>query len=217
MSQIDTVKPVNRNEWPAESSFDETDKGNRPDLTVAIESILFVAAEPVHRRALVRVLDIDNSMLSDALTVLKQALTGRGIRLQEHEGRVQLVTAPENANLVRKFLSVPKQLALSRQALETLAVVAYCQPVTKSEIEKVRGVNVERLVGKLLTRELIEETGRRSTAGHPAEYSTTQEFLNMFGLSSISELPLSHVQLQGQEQAETARQLGLAFERQDRN
>jgi segregation and condensation protein B len=112
-----------------------------------------------------------------------------GIRLQVHGGKAQLVTAPENAAVVQRFLGTAKPPALSRAALEALTVIAYRQPVTRSEIEAARGVNSDRAVQTLLARGLIEERGQRETLGRPMQYGTTFGFLEYFGLASLDELP----------------------------
>lgn len=112
-----------------------------------------------------------------------------GIRIQLLEGSAQLVTAPENVDVIHRFLGTSKPPSLSRSALETLTIVAYRQPVTRPEIEAVRGVNSDRAVQTLVARELIEEAGRRATLGRPTEYKTTFAFLEYFGLGSLDDLP----------------------------
>jgi len=99
------------------------------------------------------------------------------------------VTAPENADVVRRFLEVSRQPKLSRPSLETLAIVAYRQPVTRGEIESIRGVNVDRIMANLQARGWIEELGRRDVPGRPIEYGTTDGFLELFGLLTLDDLP----------------------------
>ena len=101
------------------------------------------------------------------------------------------MTAPENSGVVREFLKLPSQPRISRPALETLAIIAYRQPVTRPEIEGIRGVGAERVLASLLARGLIEEAGRRETPGRPIEYATTSEFLEAFGLTCLDDLPLA--------------------------
>lgn len=158
------------------------------DVASAVESLLLVAGEPVAIAALATATSQPKSRIVRALAMVQSRLTG-GIRLQQHDGKVHLVTAPENAETVQRFLGTVRPSPLSRAALETLAVVAYHQPVTRGEIEAARGVNSDRAVLTLLARGLIEERGRRATLGHPTEYGTTFEFLAYFGLSSLDELP----------------------------
>lgn len=155
----------------------------------AIESILLVADQPVSLRVLARALDVTERSISDALACLRGRMQCSGIRLQEDRGSVQLVTAPENAQVVERFLGTAAEARLSRPALETLAIIAYRQPVTRNEIEEIRGVGSDRQVLNLTGRGLVEERGRRSVPGRPMEYGTTFRFLELFGLESLGELP----------------------------
>lgn len=157
-------------------------------LSARIESVLFVAGGPVEIRSLARALDAPASAIETALELLATRLT-HGIRLQVFDGRAQLASAPENAETIRRFVGFAKPAPLSRAALEVLAVVAYRQPVTRPEIEAVRGVQSDRVIHTLLSRGLIEELGERPGPGRPHEYGTTFEFLQYFGLSSLEELP----------------------------
>lgn len=166
------------------------------EMASAIESVLLVAAGPISRRALARVLETDTNSVEAAIDCLVTELQGRGIRLQVHEGQLQLVTAPENADIVRTFLRLPQQQRMSRASLETLAIIAYGQPTTRSEIEEVRGVGVDRVVASLVARGLIEEIGRRNAPGRPIEYGTTNDFLQLFGLTALDELALARHQTQ---------------------
>jgi segregation and condensation protein B len=112
-----------------------------------------------------------------------------GLRLQRHQGRVQLTTAPEAAQLVERFLGLEATSRLSRAALETLAMIAYQQPVTRPQIDAVRGVNSDGVLKSLLNKGLIQEAGRAERPGRPILYSTTPDFLQHFGLNSLEELP----------------------------
>jgi segregation and condensation protein B len=155
----------------------------------AIESVLLVADRPLSIRNLARLLALSESIVRQALQHIQKSFDGHGIRLQAHQDHVQLVTAPENAAVVRRFLNLSRKSRLSRPALETLAIVAYRQPVTRSEIEQIRGVNSDRIVASLLARGLIEERGHRTAPGRPIEYGTSFAFLEFFGLASLAELP----------------------------
>jgi segregation and condensation protein B len=166
-----------------------TSEGQENAIASSIESVLLVAAEPVSLRALVRLFGTDRKFIRRGVDTLAQTLASRGIRLQEHEDRLQLVTAPENAELVREFLRLPRQPRLSRAALETAAIIAYRQPVTKAEIEEIRGVGADRVIATLLGRGVIDEIGRRDTPGRPIEYATTDGFLELFGMTSLGDLP----------------------------
>lgn len=154
----------------------------------AIESVLLVAAEPVNVATLSRVTELSRADVRVCLRFLASDL-GRGIRLQTDGSSARLVTAPENSDIIRRFVGVERVPALSRPALEVLVVIAYRQPVTRAEIEDARGVNSDRVLQRLAARGLIEETGRRSTPGRPVEYGTTYGFLEYFGLGSLEELP----------------------------
>ena len=115
--------------------------------------------------------------------------TARGLRIQRRGDKVQLTTRPECAPYVEKFLGLTLTSRLSKPALETLAIVAYQQPVTRPEIEMVRGVNCDGVIQTLLSKGLIEEVARLETAGRPIQYGTTFTFLQHFGLRSLDELP----------------------------
>jgi segregation and condensation protein B len=153
------------------------------------ESLLFVASEPVHVELLAKTLKVDLDEIENALHALSEEYVDRGIRLQRKGLRVQLVTAPEAADHVRQFLGLELSGKLSPAALETLAIVAYRQPVTRSEIEAVRGVNSDSVIRTLLNRGLVEEQGRLEQAGRPIIYGTSFEFLQQFGLVSLDQLP----------------------------
>jgi segregation and condensation protein B len=127
--------------------------------------------------------------VAEALNALALQLEERGIRLQRHGDHVQLVTAPEAAAAVERFLGLDVTVRLSNAALETLAVIAYRQPVTRAQIEQVRGVSADRAIATLLAHGLIEEVGRLETVGRPALFGTTVEFLEHFGLRSLADLP----------------------------
>jgi segregation and condensation protein B len=157
-------------------------------LASAVESILLVAAEPVSLAELASATGASRPSVREALALLHRRLTG-GIRLQEHAGKVQLVSAPENVEAVQRFLGAVRPAPLSRAALETLAIVAYRQPVTRGEIDAARAVDSDRAVRTLLSRELVEVVGHRSGPGRPAEYGTTIHFLEYFGLTSLDQLP----------------------------
>jgi len=111
------------------------------------------------------------------------------LRLQRHAGRVQLTTAPEAAELIERFLGLEATSRLSRAALETLAIIAYQQPVTRPQVDAVRGVNSEGVMKSLLGKGLVQEVGRTEGPGRPILYGTSLEFLQHFGLNSLMELP----------------------------
>jgi segregation and condensation protein B len=158
-------------------------------LSVKLEAMLFVAAEPATTSQLAAALDVSTSVVERGLNELDASLASRGLRLQRHAGRVQLTTAPELAELIERFLGLEATSHLSRAALETLAIIAYQQPVTRPQIDSIRGVNSDSMMKSLLSKGLILESGRADGPGRPILYSTTPEFLQHFGLNSILEMP----------------------------
>jgi len=159
------------------------------DIPAALEALLFVSAEPVTPSQLATVLEVSTSAVEQGLKHLNGELQARGLRLQRHGGRVQLTSAPEMAGLVERFLGLEATSRLSRAALETLAIVAYQQPVTRPQIEAVRGVSSDSVMKSLLGKGLVQEVGRTEGAGRPILYGTAPDFLQYFGLSSLVELP----------------------------
>ncbi len=161
------------------------------ELTGLLEALLFVADSPTHPAQFAQALqrpEIDvRAGLADLQTLYKE--TGRGLRLQERNDRFSLVTAPQAAAAIENFLNLDLSSRLSAPALETLAIVAYRQPVTKSQVEAVRGVDCSGVLRTLLQRELIEETGRLDTVGRPILYGVTDTFMQHFGLENMQELP----------------------------
>jgi len=166
----------------------ENEKDDLP-LSVQIEGLLFVAVEPVATSNLAEALDVAPSLIEAALKELDVSLQTRGLRLQRHNGRVQLTTAPQLAATIERFLGLEATTHLSRSALETLAIIAYQQPVTHPQIDAVRGVNSDSMLKSLLGKGLIIESGRADGPGRPILYSTAPEFLQHFGINSITELP----------------------------
>jgi segregation and condensation protein B len=158
-------------------------------LAAKIEAMLFVSAEPVPVVQLSQALDVTASVVERGLKELDEILSTRGLRLQRNAGRVQLTTAPELAQLVELFLGLEATTHLSRAALETLAIIAYQQPCTRPQVDSIRGVNSDGMMKSLLSKGLVQESGRTDGPGRPILYSTTPEFLQHFGLSSIVELP----------------------------
>ncbi len=161
-----------------------------PALAAQVEAILFVADEPVAVTDLARALAAERRAVDAALDELAVACGERGVRLQRANGQVQLVTAPEMAEAVARFLGLESNARLSRAALEVLSIVAYRQPVTRPELDEVRGVCSDAALGTLVTRGLVEPLGRRETVGHPVEYGTTFRFLEYFGLTRLDDLPV---------------------------
>lgn len=156
-----------------------------------IEAILFVAGEPVRVEDLAKALNIGLAELNAALAALKDEYDfgQRGFCLKRFGHQVQLATrALYSADVVRLLQPVQKQ-SLTQAAMETLAVVAYRQPVTRAEVEQIRGVKCDYSLQSLTNKNLIQEVGRKDTLGRPILYGTTETFLDHFGLSSLDELP----------------------------
>ncbi len=163
--------------------------GREVSLAAQIEGVLFVAAEPVSTAELAEALQVSPSLIEAGLKELETTLQPRGLRLQRHAGRFQLTTAPELAEPIERFLGLETRAHLSRSALETLAIIAYQQPITHPQIDAVRGVNSDSMLKGLLSKGLIYEAGRAQGPGRPILYVTTPEFLQLLGLDSIEELP----------------------------
>ena len=160
----------------------------RSVIAAAVEAVLFVAEKPVSRNELAKTIGAGAKAVGEALAELEEWYRGTGLRLQHEGDDWQIVTAPEMAPYVATYLGADR-LRLSSAALETLAVVAYRQPVTRAEVESIRGVNCDQTIYTLMSRRLIEELGRREAPGSPFEYGTTWEFLECFGLTSLGALP----------------------------
>jgi len=159
------------------------------ELAAMIEAILFVANGALSIENLRRTLEVEPEAIQSALDALGQQRANSGVRLQRKGGDIQMVTAPEAAPFIEKFLGIQVSGRLSPAALETLAIIAYREPITRVRIEAIRGVNSDGVLGTLLARGLINEAGRLETVGHPILYSTTFQFLQQFGLKSVNELP----------------------------
>ena len=161
------------------------------EMGAAIESVLFVSGRPLERAELRKLLDIDDTSLTLGLQTLQHDLEHhrRGIRLQRLGEQVQLVTAPEMARYVAALLGLPMTAKLTTAAMETLAVISYRQPVTRAQIEAVRGVNSDRALVSLIQHGLVAEIGRAQTIGRPTLFATTPEFLQQFGLTRLDQLP----------------------------
>jgi segregation and condensation protein B len=161
------------------------------ELAQALEAILFSSNRALRVRELQQATESGAKEVQAALDELQLALAGRGLMLQRQGDQVQLVTRPEVASFVRRALRPEVTGKLSPAAYETLAIVAYQQPVTKSRIEEIRGVNCDSVVANLELRNLVVEVGRGAGPGQPKLYGTTMRFLQVLGLGSLSDLPPS--------------------------
>ena len=153
-----------------------------------LEALLFVAERPLTRREIGTLAGVDTEAVDALLGDLEVELRGRGIRLVAVGDRVELATAPEAGSIVARYVGTDGG-RLSPAALETLAIVAYRQPVTRGVVERIRGVDSDSVVRNLLHRRLIVEHGRADTPGRPILYGTGFEFLERFGLTSLDDLP----------------------------
>ncbi len=155
----------------------------------ALEALLFVAERPLSRREIATVAAVDRATVDARLGDLEVSLAERGIRLAVSGDRVELVTDPEAGALIARYVGADA-VQLSQAALETLAIVAYRQPVTKSAVERIRGVDSDYTIRTLLHRRLVVELGRADGPGRPFLYGTGFDFLERFGLTSLEDLPL---------------------------
>ncbi|MCE2487736.1 MAG: SMC-Scp complex subunit ScpB [Desulfurellaceae bacterium] len=160
------------------------------ELKTIAESLIFAAGDPVSLRRLSEVIGVTPAEVKPAISLLREEYqaANRGIVFAEVAGGYQFRTAPHHAEYVKTLLQ-EKPGRLSRAALETLAIIAYRQPITKLEIESVRGVTVDGVIHSLLTKQLIREMGRKDVPGRPWVYGTTPQFLELFGLNDLTDLP----------------------------
>ncbi len=156
-----------------------------------IEALLFVAEEPLKVENIARILEVSQEEVTESLKELEEELlkNNRGIRVFKVNQGYRLGTPPEYAHYLDKLFSEETRPTLSRAALETLAIIAYRQPITRVEIEAIRGVRSGGVLDNLQKRKLIKTEGRKETPGRPLMYATTGEFLKYFGLNDLQELP----------------------------
>lgn len=160
------------------------------NLKEVVKSILFVAGEGIEKSLIAEKLDVDLSKVEYAISQLKNEFDkDNGIHLISYKDKVQLTSNPNYANLISDVLSPVREKSLTRAALETLAIIAYKQPITKLEIEDVRRVNSDYAVQALLDQEMIEIVGRKDAVGRPLMFGTTDNFLKRFNITNIEELP----------------------------
>jgi segregation and condensation protein B len=179
---------------------------NTVEFKSLVESLLFVADRPVPISDLAEALQADEGEVKDTLQSLDTEYQARGIRLQYKGNEVQMVSAPEAGPHIERFLGLEISGRLSTAALETLSIVAYRQPVTRMQVEAIRGVHSDGVLRSLVRRGLIEQVGRQETVGRPILFGTTFEFLQQFGLQRLEELP---------DWQELARALGELYEAEE--
>lgn len=169
--------------------FEEASKKER--IKSIIESILFVTGEPLSLRDIAINLEMPPRYVEEVLNemILDYEASLRGIKLISIKGEYQLVTKSENSDYIQKLLKKNKRQSLSQASLESLAIIAYKQPITRIDIDEIRGVKSESAIQKLIEKNLIKESGRLDVPGRPILYSTTDEFLRQFELNDLKELP----------------------------
>lgn len=162
----------------------------RKQMLGALEAVLFAAGEPITVAELAMVMHLEKPQVWDLLTTLEQSYEGeeRGLMLRQIGNAYQLVTKPAFYTMLTA-LGRKKEVKLTNAAMETLAIVAFKQPVTRAEMEAIRGVKVDSVLNNLLDYGLIMEAGRKKALGNPILYGTTDKFLNVFGLASLEDLP----------------------------
>lgn len=169
---------------------------NHSEFYAQLEAVLFIAANSVPVSQLAELFNLSQEEVNEGLNHLKKTYEteGSGLALEFHAGRVQLTTSPQMAGIIEKYLGLEIGTHLSRAAVETLAIVAYRQPITRPGIDAIRGVSSDGVLRSLLTKGLVQEVGRAEGPGRPILYGTSDAFLQHFGLSSLEMLPAFELQ-----------------------
>ena len=164
---------------------------NKKNIKSALEAMMFVWGEPLDYKIAAEVLECDKKIVYDCFLELKKEyeIEDRGIQVVQIEKKFQYATTESNYSYIEKLCSPVKEKKLSQPALEVLAIIAYKQPITKAEIDEIRGVKSLRVIEGLVLRGFIEEKGRDDKIGRPILYGTTDLFLQKFGFKSLSDLP----------------------------
>lgn len=164
---------------------------SKKTIKSAIESMMFVWGKPLHIKEIAEIFNVDKKEIYDYCKELQEEYEqeGRGIVIREVNKSFQFVTRKENLDYIERLCTPVKHRKLSQSALEVLAIVAYKQPVTKGEIEAVRGIRCDRVIEGLSRKNLVAEVGRSDAVGRPILYGTTDEFLKQFGFETLKELP----------------------------
>ncbi|MEG1478339.1 MAG: SMC-Scp complex subunit ScpB, partial [Clostridiales bacterium] len=159
------------------------------EIKKAVEALIFVAGEPLTVGELAEYTEIKEEAVLEILWALEDEYKNKGFFLTEIAGGWQFMTKPQYYPYVERLYK-PKLQRLSNAALETLAIIAYCQPITRGEIEEIRGVNADGIVSGLLEKGFVDEVGRKETPGKPILYGTNSKFLELLGLKSLEDLPV---------------------------
>ncbi len=164
---------------------------SRKTIKSALESMMFIWGKPLDVKDAADVFNVEKKEIRECFLELKEEYEQerRGIVIREVNGAFQFTTRPENLSYIERLCTPVRHRRLSQSALETLAIVAYRQPVTKGEIESIRGIRCDRVMEGLVKKGLVQEKGRADTVGRPILYGTTDEFLKQFGFETIKELP----------------------------
>ncbi|MCR5054502.1 MAG: SMC-Scp complex subunit ScpB [Lachnospiraceae bacterium] len=165
---------------------------DKKEMESVVEGILFAMGDSVETEKIANALEAPVEDIEEVLESLsnKYEKENRGIRLTKLEGAYQMSTSPDIYEYLIKLAKQPKKYALTDVLLETLSIIAYKQPITKAEIEKIRGVSSDHAVSKLVEYSLVQELGRLDAPGKPMLFGTTEEFLRSFAITSISDLPV---------------------------
>ncbi|MFD2116007.1 SMC-Scp complex subunit ScpB [Paenibacillus yanchengensis] len=187
---------------------------NYQNLKSIIEGLLFMAGEEgLNKRQLADILDVEQEFAIDLVEDLQRDLEreGRGIQISSLAGGFRMTTNKDHAVFFEKMAYTPTRSHLSQAALETLAIIAYRQPITRIDIEEIRGVKSDRPIYSLVSKDLIEEVGRAEAIGRPILYGTTKLFLDYFGLATLKDLPMPRGDIEQELEAETQ----MLFDRLD--
>ncbi|OAA92239.1 SMC-Scp complex subunit ScpB [Clostridium coskatii] len=181
----------NNNEKSTNSEIAQEKDLTKDEYFSIIESLLFVSGEPLTLKQIASIIKLSSKHTKDLLKdmTVKYRQKSRGIKILNNEDKYSLVTKTENSYYVEELLGNNSRQSLSQASLETLAIIAYKQPITRIDIDEIRGVKSDRAISTLVERKLIKENGRLSVPGRPILYGTTEEFLKYFGLENINEIP----------------------------
>ena len=181
----------NNNEKSTSSEIAQEKDLTKDEYFSIIESLLFASGEPLTLKQIASIIKLSSKRTKDLLKdmAVKYRQKSRGIKILNSDDRYSLVTKTENSYYVEELLGNNSRQSLSQASLETLAIIAYKQPITRIDIDEIRGVKSDRAISTLVERELIKENGRLSVPGRPIIYGTTEEFLKYFGLENINEIP----------------------------
>jgi segregation and condensation protein B len=182
----------------------------------ALETMMFIWGEPLEVKDAAEVLEADKKVIRELFRELQSEYEqeGRGIRIREVDDAFGFVTLAENDLFLKKLCTPVRVRRLSQAALEVLAIIAYRQPVTRSEIDSIRGIKSERVIDGLIDKDLVEVSGRSEGVGRPLLYGTTKEFLKKFGFSSLKDLPEvpEYEEMRREREEESYGQLAIDFE-----